>query len=179
MGQKAFYAKKEQEAILRNAAGSSEMYDRYVEFAERMWPGRQKWTKYYYQRWIQKRRAILNEYRGEQQEQIREETMYNRNKRIEDLEMGLARLDEMLESEAIDPHDCDTCGYTHDIISPSDLTKLLEQKRKLLEAIAKERGEWLKEEKDDTSKGDDRKATRTLALELLQRSKEKQEASEG
>lgn len=178
MGQKALYAKKEQEAILRNAAGSSEMYDRYVEFSERNWPGRRVWTKHYWYKWVQRHRDLLNQFREEQRIAIREESMYNRVRRIDDLEAGLQRIDEMMASESWEPHDCDTCGNLHDCISPTDLAKLLEQKRKLLEAIAKERGEWLKNE-NDSDKGNDRKAVGTLALELLERSKKKQEAATG
>lgn len=180
MGNKQIYTKNEQETILRHVAGASEGYHVYSDLADRLWPGERKFTPYYYKIWINRRRDRLREMREEVKEEVKKASMLNKVSRIEELEESVRMLNDALAEDVISTHLCDVCEKKHSPISAADLTKLLEQKRRTLESIAKERNEWLKDEKkDDSAERDGKEDLRIAALRFLNREQEKQENPTG
>lgn len=115
-------------------AANGENYDAYKRYAEsRSWP---IYTPAYLHNWVNRRRAKVQELRAQQDIEVRKMSTFDRDKRVATLERGVERIEKRLDEDGE--------------IDPEKEMKLLEQQRKLLQAIAVERNEWNK-----TPAGDD------------------------
>ena len=141
---KAFLSRNEKHDLAKFIAGAGENYDRYVDFATAR--GWRIFTRYYFFRWTQRHRRWLIKYREQHVEDLRKLSMYDREKRLQDLEdsVGVINSHLMSVNTKYSPHECSTCGMVHEQEGPEVAIKLLTAKAKLLEQIAKERNEWMK-----------------------------------
>ncbi len=106
-----------------------ESYPAFIEWCEReQIPEANRYTKVSYRGWVQRRRAHVQAARASHQAETRQQSRLGREERMAGLERTYERLDALSKSEEIEDTD--------------KLIRIEEQKRKTLEAIAKERGEW-------------------------------------
>ena len=168
---KAFLSRNEKHDLAKFVAGAGENYDRYVDFATAR--GWQIFTRYYFFRWTQRHRRWLVKYREQHVEDLRKLSMYDREKRIQDLEdsVGVINSHLMAVNSNHSPHECRTCGMAHEIAGPEVAIKLLLAKSKLLEQIAKERNEWMKPN-DEIQQHDAGAALRARAMETIAAARE-------
>lgn len=135
-GIKSYLSKREKEELVRFVAGTGENYTRYLEWCEKR--NAKPFTKSYFHMWVQRRRSIIQEERIRQKEEIRRLSVYDRQRRLEELE----RIGEYLLEQMDNIRAHELCGASCKPIET--LLKLMEQHRKTMEAISKERGEWNK-----------------------------------
>lgn len=129
MGIKSFLSTNEKKELMEFIASTGENYDRYLEYcAKREW---KPFTRGYLHTWVHRHRDKIRMYRQEHREEVRRLSMYDKERRIEDLEDLADELKVQINMSKNDPR---------------TLIALSEQLRKTFEAIAKERGEWLKAE---------------------------------
>lgn len=142
-GIKAYLSAREKHELLHFLAATGENYDRYLDYcAQRGW---KPFSRKYLHTWIQRRRGKFQVAREEHKQEVRRLSMWDKQRRIEDLERSVEVINQHLVRETVEDHECTRCGMLHTVLSAAITIKLMEQKRKLLEAIAKERNEWLKE----------------------------------
>ena len=116
-------SERQKELLLDFVCVNGEIYAKYAEWAPRM--GLRVFSHRYFRNWVQRHRAkiqterILIAHRG------RTMSVIDRKARLSHLESDLFELDTNISGAA-----------------PEILIKLIEQKRKVLQAIAIERGEW-------------------------------------
>ena len=116
-------SERQKELLLDFVCANGEIYAKYAEWAPRM--GLRVFSHRYFRNWVQRHRAkiqterILIAHRG------RTMSVIDRKARLSHLESDLFELDTNISGAA-----------------PEILIKLIEQKRKVLQAIAIERGEW-------------------------------------
>jgi hypothetical protein len=132
-GIKSFLSRSEKKDLIQFIAATGENYERYSEYCETR--GWKKFTPGYLHTWIQRHRPKIQEAREEHREEVRKTSMYDKNRRIQDLEAIADRLKKSIDKFQDDP---------------KILVSLAEQLRKTHESIAKERGEYLKSESDFT-----------------------------
>lgn len=163
---KSFLSRNEKHDLAKFIAGTGQNYDRYSQYAERR--GWIKFTPYYFKRWVHNHNALIRKYREIHMEEVQRISIYDRVKRIEALERSIELIDSHLTLQASDygPHECTGCGFAHEVIGPEIAIKLMEQKRKLLEQIAKERNEWMKPS-DEVQQDDARTALRAAVMEAI------------
>lgn len=131
-GIKSFLSAAEKKDLIQFIASTGENYGRYLEYCEQR--GWRPFSQKYLHTWIQRRRDLVRGARQEHREQVRKMSMYDKERRVEDLE-----------------HVADTLKKEiNKVEDPRILVSLTEQLRKIFEAIAKERGEWLKDEPIET-----------------------------
>lgn len=148
MGQKSYLSAREKDELLQFVAATGENYDRYLDLcAKRGW---KPFSQKYLHTWIQRRRTKFQIARERHREEVRKLSIFDKQRRIEDLEGSVKVINEHLVRETINDHECSRCGMLHTVLSAEITIKLMEQKRKLLEAIAKERNEWGKESKENS-----------------------------
>lgn len=116
-------AKQELEVFV---AVNGQSYAKYTKYAEKQ--GWYLFSERYFKCWVDRRRERIQSIRRMHLQEVQRMTTLDRAKRIEKLERACGLVQEKLNDEP----------------DAELLIKLLEQERKLLEAIAKERGEWLK-----------------------------------
>lgn len=137
-GIKAYLSKREKSELVEFVAAVGENYDRYLEWCEKH--SAKPFSRNYFKRWVQRRRYIIQQIRLKQKDEIRRLSTYNKDRRLEELERVseylLSTIDQMVSHDVCSP----TCKPVETLI------KLMEQHRKTLEAIAKERGEFNKPE---------------------------------
>lgn len=134
-------SKVEKQELAQYVAGVGENYERYKEYAQaRSW---YIFTPAYFRRWVQNHRNMVRKYRAQHQVEVRRLSTLGKEERIQQLELDLDAINTILASDNLLPHDCD-CGGIHGSAKPADTVRLLEQKRRTLQAIAQERGEWNK-----------------------------------
>lgn len=120
-----------------------ENYEKYLAWAQQT--GMPVFTRAYLHLWINRNRPLVQSERALLIHTARRAGVLDRQARQEHLEADILYLDSELKN------------------APVELAlKLIEQKRKLLETLAKERGEWMGKENDD----DPRDAT-TQLLEAM------------
>ena len=142
-GIKSYLSAREKTELLEFIAATGENYDRYLDLCEKR--GWKPFSKKYLHTWLQRRRPKLQLAREKHKEEVRRMSMYDKTRRLEELENSVLTINSHLVMQGIEDHSCTRCGSVHAATSPDMVIKLMEQKRKLLEAIAKERNEWLKE----------------------------------
>lgn len=142
-GIKAFLSAREKAELIDFIAATGENYERYLDYcARRGWTA---FTQKYLHTWLQRRRAKLQLAREKHKEEVRRISMFDKQRRIEELEASVQIINSHIVMQTVEDHNCSRCGLAHSVLSPDMVIKLMEQKRKTLEAIAKERNEWLKE----------------------------------
>lgn len=142
-GIKSYLSAREKHELLEFIAATGENYDRYLDLCEKR--GWKPFSKKYLHTWIQRRRGKVQIAREKHKEEVRKLSMYDKTRRIEELENAVAVLNSHMVAVQVEDHNCNRCGLIHAVASPDTVIRLMEQKRKLLEAIAKERNEWLRE----------------------------------
>jgi len=151
MGNKSYMTQREKNALLEFIAATGENYERYVK-----WCGEhgieQVFTKKYLHTWVQRRRPKLRVVRTQRDEDIRRLSMYDRERRIRELENDLDTINQMIEKN---------------FDMPEMVVKLLEQKRKTSQAVSQERGEWNKIETKESDGTAARERLRSGVMELL------------
>lgn len=128
-GIKSFLSSNEKKDLVQFIASTGENYQRYLEYCNQR--GWRPFTEKYLHTWIQRRRAKIQDARQEHREEVRKKSMYDKERRVHDLEVVADTIKKAIDKVQDDP---------------KTLIALTEQLRKTLEAIAKERGEWLKAE---------------------------------
>lgn len=107
-----------------------ETWHAYLDFCEKYQIGPEKrFTPAYYKTWVQRRRSVVQGGREKERELIRRGSVLTRELRLRSLEEAFSRLERRIAAEEGE-------------MPPDVLVRLLEQQRKTLEAISKERGEF-------------------------------------
>ena len=102
-----------------------------------------RFSEAYFYKWYGRKKPKIDVEKAMLQHVQREFSIMDKQERIKELENDLIRIETRItESESFEDHECSECGKAHKRLTPGDLSRLLETKRKLSEAIAKERGEW-------------------------------------
>lgn len=141
----ATLSKNEKDELARFVAGTGENYSRYVTYAtERGW---YIFTRDYFRRWVQNHRNLVKKHRAENETRIQQVSMMGKELRVAELESDLQMLNFTLDNDLSVEHVCEPCSTDsspvyHTPLRPEMLLKYLDQKRKLLQAISQERGEW-------------------------------------
>lgn len=125
----ASLAPRAKEALILYVALNTENYDKYLDYCNRT--GTRPFTKWYLRNWIQRNRPEIQRQRLLHLAEIKQASALTRTKRMAMLEDNARVCGERIATLLTDEH--------ADIRL---LTALMEQQRKLLEAIARERGEW-------------------------------------
>ncbi len=112
-------------------AVNGENYDGYVRFAEKN--GWRLFTKRYLHNWVGRHRAAIRVERQRHLFDLRKQSLLDRAERLRMLEESAKRLEKRLDVALAGGDD-------------ERAVKLAEQLRKQLEAVAKERGEWMSKE---------------------------------
>lgn len=140
---KSYLSKKDKADLMQFIAMTGENYDRYLEWCQAR--SARPFSRGYLHNWISRRRVLINEIRAKQREEIRRQSRYGKDRRLEELEKVAEHLLNTIDQMVI-----------HDVCMPTckpvdTLVKLMEQHRKTMEAIAKERGEYnkLDQQSDD------------------------------
>ena len=121
----------QEKLLLTYASTAGGNYEKYVEFCQRhLLP---TFTKYYWPRWMQKRRAKIIALRTQITKAVAEEAMLGKAQRLLLLESHVASIERQLQKEGPDGENT---------LTPEQHVRYLDQQRKHMEAIARERGEW-------------------------------------
>ena len=128
-GIKAFLSAAERKDLVKFVAATGENYERYLEYCKQR--GWRPFTQKYFHTWIQRRRKYVQAERQVHREEVRKMSMYDKERRVTDLEHLADTLKRQIAKNVEDPR---------------ILVSLSEQLGKTLERIAKERGEWLRGE---------------------------------
>lgn len=126
------------------AVNSDKRYDLYTEWCART--GAKPFSPNYLRTWTQNHRELIQKAREQHRREARAESVMARTQRLHALEDSFIRLDELSKSEGL---------------TSVDVVRLEDQKRKTLEAIARERGEW--GIKDDAEDEERKRANQELA----------------
>lgn len=167
---KAFLRKKEKLDLIQFIASRGEGYKKYLEYAnKRNWSP--LFTEQYYHTWVNRHRKQIWAAKDTVFMEIRNVDNYDRKKRIDECEAAIILIDDMIrDSSRNGVHLCNECGEYH-INKTSMIVSLLEQKRKYLEQIAKERNEWGKESSEDVQRAAGQRI-RGAIMEELSKAKE-------
>ncbi|MDE2104987.1 MAG: hypothetical protein KGL39_47555 [Patescibacteria group bacterium] len=139
MAHTSFLTPEEKRSLLDWIGAHGEGYPGYLDWCEReAIPNERRFTKASYGSWVQRRRLKVQASRANHREESRRQSRMDREARMLALEATFARLDQLTRNSGVD--------------DPDKLVRLEEQKRKTLEAIAKERGEWLSKEQFNQTK---------------------------
>lgn len=144
----SYLSAREKAELVQFIAATGENYDRYLDYCSKR--GWKPFSRKYLHTWIQRKREKVKVARDQHATEVRKMSTYDKERRIDDLERSVEVINSHILVQTVEDHDCTRCGSLHSVLSPDMVIKLMEQKRKLLEAIAKERNEWLK---DTASKG--------------------------
>jgi hypothetical protein len=147
MAIKSFYSQKEQDAIIVFLGKSGQNYERYYEFVEAN--GWRHWSKFYFNKWYTRHSDKIKIARAIQRESIQKISTFDRPARIDELERTIDQIKLYLRSSGIKEHVCKECNELHNPLKPELFLRMIAQKSKLLEQIAKEKNEWMKEAKVD------------------------------
>lgn len=154
-GIKSFLSSKEKKDLIQFIASTGENYDRYLEYcSQRGW---KPFTKAYLHTWCQRKRAQIQAARSDHKEEVRKMSMYDKERRIADLE----RLADQLK-----------VAINKSLDDPRMLISLSDQLGKTFERIAKERGEWLKGEGEHKPSEDIRDRLKAGLVDFLSSAKE-------
>lgn len=147
----------QEKLLLTYVSTAGENYEKYVAFAQKnLMP---VFTKYYWPRWVQKRRRKVQALRAEITRAVAEEAMLGKSQRILLLENAVGNIQKLLEIEGPFGDGVDTGKNT---LTAEQLVRLYDQQRKHMEAIARERNEW-----GATAQGEEDGWTNPKQLELF------------
>lgn len=173
MGNRSYLTPREKAELVEFVAASGQSYERYKE-----WCGLHHvtniWTPQYFNTWVQRRRAKVQTARAEHQEHVKKQSTYDKERRLFEYERDLELVNKALRYATKGrPHDCPYCKEVHEpYVSPAEILKLLDIKRKHLESIAKERGEWMRPESTESNEPNARERLRLVSTQLLAQAKE-------
>lgn len=119
--------------LLDYAAGAGENYEAYLRFCAKF--NIPTFTKGYWRQFLQRNRRILQELRKGHVAAVAAEARLGRKNRIALLEDDIARIEKIFETQ-------------FEELTVDQVQKMMDQKRKTLEAIAKEMNEWLQKDDD-------------------------------
>ncbi len=159
---------REKDELVKFVAATGENYDRYLDWCDKR--DIKPFTKGYLHTWIQRRRHKVQVAREEHKEEVRRVNTFSKERRLDELERDIDIINTQLVLAGVDPHSCTECGKPH--VNVELLIKLTEQKRKLLEAIAKERNELGKPLDESDGDGSARDRLRLLSRAALASPKE-------
>ena len=124
-----FLTKPEQDSLIEWAAEHGENYERYIRWADENHIAQDnRFSNTYFRRWVQRRRPQVQNMRQRHMLDVRAGSLMDREGRLRKLEEDFARLELAAVQLGSD--------------EPKTLVMVIEQRRKVLEAIAKERGEY-------------------------------------
>lgn len=123
--------KSQKKDLLTFAAGAGENYQKYLDFCAKF--NIQTFSRGYWRNFVQRNRRTVQELRAMHIAAVAAEARMDRKARIQLLEDDIARIEGIFRDQ-------------FDELTVDQVVKLSDQKRKTLEAIAKERAEWGKEE---------------------------------
>ncbi len=138
MGNKRFLTAGEQRDLIEFVAGKGENYQRYLEWCDaNQVPQPRRYSESYFHKWVSKRRDGLRVVREQHKVEVRKASTLDKERRIQMLEGSIERLRGLIES--------------NQDFTVEQLTKLEEQLGKMLDRVARERGEYGKQapETDD------------------------------
>ncbi len=128
----------ERESLLKHLSEYGTNYDRYLRWASERNLGEDRiYSQGYLKRLYYRKRDIIRRITEENYKRVRRDSTMDRAKRIEALEDSYTRLEKA--ARGVPPEDI------------VNLTRIEEQKRKVLESISKERGEFGKGPEDNAS----------------------------
>lgn len=141
----------QEKLLLTYVSTAGENYEKYVAFAQKnLMP---VFTKYYWPRWVQKRRRKVQALRAEITRAVAEEAMLGKSQRILLLENAVGNIQKLIEKEGPDGENT---------LTVEQIVRLYDQQRKHMEAIARERNEW-----GATAQGEEDGWTNPKQLELF------------
>lgn len=133
---KAYLSQAESESLVNWLVAHGGTYPKYAIWCEDNKIATDvRFTPAYFRNWMQRKRALIQKTRASHRQAIRDASVMDRAARLTSLEHTLGRLERTIMS-------------TEDL-SPDSLVRLEEQKRKTLESIAKERGEFNRAPEED------------------------------
>ena len=158
MGNQAYLSAAEKRDVMELVAGKGENYQRYLEWCDRTQvPPARRWTELYFHKWVSRRRDQIRVLTEAHRVEIRKSSVFDKQKRLDMLEGSVERLRGLLESG--------------EELTVADILRLEEQLGKMLDRIARERGEYGKSAPDSDSMADLNKALANEAIEALKRSR--------
>jgi len=116
--------------LLSFVAGAGENFDFYLKFCERF--NIPTFSRYYWRTWVQRHRAEVQRLRKEHLLAVAAEARFGRKERQEALQADIDRLEQILVKQ----------NDEEDELTVDQVVKIMDQKRKNMEALAKEMGEW-------------------------------------
>lgn len=131
----------EEDLLIRHVAAHGERYRDFVDWCdEKEIPPHRRFTMLSYRKWVQRHRQTIKDLREKARQETLKTSKFHRASRLKELEDTMVRIGALLDGtlEGKLP------------LTVSDIVRLEEQRRKTLEHIAKERGEWLKPPEEDT-----------------------------
>lgn len=146
MANRPFLSQEEERHFIRFVAQKGENYDRYLEWCEEeAIPEDRRYTPGSFHNRVNKDRQLINRTRMSIEDAARESAVMTKDRRIGRLQRQLSRIEEMLERAAgQDSHECTFCENTHYDLNV--IAKIEDQYRKTLESIARELGEYNRNE---------------------------------
>lgn len=176
---KAYLSKKLKKDLMRYIAAAGESYTRYEEWCDSLQiPSERRFTYYYFRNWCHRHRDEINYFKNLRDEQIRQFSTLDKESRVRELESDIDRINAILRSETVNGdfivHECSKCGEFHDALDPNIVIKLIEQKRRDMETLSKERNEWMKADATVNSTSSPVSVARDSALRKLQRPQEEE-----
>ena len=130
--------KVQKKYLLTYVAGAGENYAAYLQFCERH--DIPTFSKYYWPNFVQRNRKTVQAIRVGLIAQVAAEATLDRKARLSLLEDDIARIEKTFAAD-----DDEKSGFYKEL-TLDQMVKLIDQKRKTLEAIAKERSEWMQPE---------------------------------
>lgn len=126
---KAYLTRPQMASYLTWAGGAGSAYEEYIQWCNRNFiPVDKRFTRASHKVWIQRHRKQLIQCREEHREALRIVSRMGREDRVRAHEESLIRVEALIRST--------------EMLKISEYVALEEQKRKILESIARERGEY-------------------------------------
>lgn len=161
--------------LINWAAGAGENYERYLDFCARH--DIPVFARGYWRNFVQRHRRIVQAIRQEHILTVAKEARMGRKARIEMLEADAARCEDIIAKSGPEGDDS---------LSVDQLARMMDQKRRTLESIAKEMGEWGTPPEDEGGRGSSNpliavaeQYRQLVAGQAAQDEKDRAEATEG
>lgn len=126
-GIKSYLTPRLKRELVHFIAVNGENYERYYQWTEAK--GVKAFSKAYLHNWVYKRLDKIKEVRTEFDEAVRRQSTFDRERRVDELEQDINKLNVLFFSNTD---------------RPDIQLKIIEAKRKVIESISKERGEFMK-----------------------------------
>lgn len=172
MATRSYLTPREKNELVEYIAASGQSYERYLDWCDRH-QVTNRWTEKYFATWVQRRRRKVQVQREEYREHVRKQSTYDKERRLFELERDLEMINKSLGfAGKAKPHICSKCQEDHLIPTPEQILKLIDLKRKHIESISKERGEWMRPESVESNEPNARERLRLISTQLLAEAKE-------